>query len=38
MVNYLYALDDLEANLEAFTSEGRIATSAAIRRQAQPPK
>lgn len=35
MVNYRYALEDLEANLEAFAAEGRIAMSATIRRQAR---
>ena len=35
MVNYRYQLDDLESNLEAFAAEGRIAMSAAVRRQAK---
>jgi malonyl-CoA decarboxylase len=35
MVNYRYALEDLEANLEAFAAEGRIAMSATVRRQAR---
>ena len=32
MVNYRYQLEDLEGNLEAFASNGRIAMSSAIRR------
>ena len=35
MVNYLYDVDDLEDNVESFAREGRIATSAAVRRQAR---
>ncbi|WP_371322822.1 malonyl-CoA decarboxylase family protein [Dechloromonas sp. ZY10] len=35
MVNYLYDPDDLERNLEAFASDGTIAASAAVRRQAR---
>lgn len=35
MVNYLYELDDLERNLEAFASDRRIAMSAGVRRQAR---
>src|SRR5574343_767831 len=35
MVNYLYDPDDIERNLEAFASDGTIAASAAIRRQAR---
>ena len=35
MVNYRYALDELETNLEAFAAEGKIAMSAPIRRQAR---
>ncbi len=38
MVNYLYSPDDIETNLEAFASEGVIAMSAAVRRQARPAK
>ena len=34
MVNYLYERDDIIANHEAFTREGRIAASSAVRRQA----
>ncbi|QDF95773.1 Malonyl-CoA decarboxylase [Azoarcus sp. DD4] len=33
MVNYLYDPDRIEANLEAFASEGRIDASATVRRQ-----
>lgn len=32
MVNYLYELDRLEENVEAFASEGSVAASAAVRR------
>lgn len=35
MVNYLYDLDDIETNLEAFASHGSIAMSAAVRRLAR---
>jgi len=35
MVNYLYSLDDLETNLEAFASSGSIAMSASLRRLAR---
>lgn len=35
MVNYLYSPDDIEANLEAFASQGSIAMSAAVRRLAK---
>lgn len=35
MVNYLYSLDDIETNLEAFASQGSIAASAGIRRLAR---
>lgn len=35
MVNYRYELDDLETNLEAFASSGKIAMSAGVRRQAR---
>ncbi|MCK6412349.1 MAG: malonyl-CoA decarboxylase [Azonexus sp.] len=38
MVNYLYDPDDIERNLEAFASDGTIAASAAVRRQARPGK
>lgn len=31
MVNYLYDLDDVEANHEAFAAEGKIATSDSVR-------
>ena len=35
MVNYRYDLEALESHLEAFASEGRIALSAGVRRQAR---
>jgi len=35
MVNYLHDPDDIEANLENFASEGRIAASTAVRRLAR---
>lgn len=35
MVNYYYDPDDLEKNLEAFASEGTIAMSSTVRRQAR---
>lgn len=35
MVNYLYSLDDIETNLEAFASSGNIAMSASVRRLAR---
>ncbi len=35
MVNYLYDPDRIESNLEAFAREGRVDTSAAVRRQAK---
>jgi malonyl-CoA decarboxylase len=35
MVNYLYSPDDIEANLEAFATQGSIAMSAAVRRLAK---
>lgn len=35
MVNYRYDLDDIEANLEAFAHDGRIAAAAALRRLAK---
>jgi hypothetical protein len=31
MVNYRYALDDIEANHEAYMQDGRIAMSAEVR-------
>jgi malonyl-CoA decarboxylase len=34
MVNYLYSPEDIEANLEAFASQGTIAMSATVRRLA----
>ena len=33
MVNYLYKLDDIEQNHEAFASKGEVAASSAVRRQ-----
>lgn len=35
MVNYLYDLDDLETNIEAYARDGKIDASAAVRRQAR---
>jgi malonyl-CoA decarboxylase len=35
MINYLYRLDEIEANHEAYTGEGRIAASAALLRLAK---
>ena len=35
MVNYLYSPDDIEANLEAFASQGSIAMSATVRQLAR---
>lgn len=32
MVNYLYALDDIESNHEAYARDGRIVTSSGVRR------
>ena len=32
MVNYLYERDEIVANHEAFTNQGRIVASAAVRR------
>lgn len=32
MVNYLYALDKIEANHEAFAEKGQVATSSAVRK------
>ena len=31
MVNYLYKLDDIEANHEAYRGEGKVTTSSTIR-------
>ena len=31
MVNYLYKLNDIEANHEAYRGEGKVMTSSAIR-------
>ncbi|WP_412479988.1 malonyl-CoA decarboxylase [Azonexus sp. IMCC34839] len=38
MVNYRYEFDDIETNLEAFASTGKIAMSATVRRQARLSK
>jgi malonyl-CoA decarboxylase len=38
MVNYLYKLDDIEANHEAFADRNEVATTAAIRRLVQPSR
>lgn len=35
MVNYLYKLDEIENNHEAYTGQGKIATSSAIRKLAK---
>jgi malonyl-CoA decarboxylase len=35
MVNYLYSLEDIEDNLEAFAGQGTIAMSASVRRLAR---
>jgi len=35
MVNYLYRLDQIEANHEAYAGEGKVATSSAIRSLAE---
>jgi malonyl-CoA decarboxylase len=35
MVNYLYEPDDLEANVDAFVREGRLAAVAAVRHAAK---
>jgi malonyl-CoA decarboxylase len=35
MVNYLYDLDDIERNHEAYANEGAIAASPAVRRLAR---
>ena len=35
MVNYYYALDDIEANLEAFDAEGRVAANGRVERLAK---
>ena len=34
MVNYLYDLDEIEANHEAFANRGTVAASAAVRKLA----
>jgi malonyl-CoA decarboxylase len=36
MVNYLYALDDIERNHEAFAEKGAVAASSAVRKLARP--
>lgn len=38
MVNYLYKLDEIEANHEAFVGRGEVATTPAIRRLVPPEK
>lgn len=38
MVNYLYKLDDIEVNHEAFADKGEVVTTAAIRRMVPPAK
>ena len=35
MVNYYYDLDDIEANLEAFDAEGRVAANGRVERLAK---
>ena len=37
MVNYLYDLDHIEANHEAYANRGEIAASPAVRKLAPPP-
>jgi malonyl-CoA decarboxylase len=32
MVNYLYALDKIEANHEAYAEKGQVASSSAVRK------
>jgi malonyl-CoA decarboxylase len=34
MVNYLYELDDIEANHEAFFARGEVAASSSVKRLA----
>jgi malonyl-CoA decarboxylase len=36
MVNYLYDLDHIETNHEAFANRGVVAASSAVRKLAQP--
>lgn len=38
MVNYLYDLDEIEANVEAFVREGKVASSGMARRLGRPPE
>ena len=38
MVNYLYELDEIEANHEAFSARGAVAASTSVRRLARRPK
>jgi malonyl-CoA decarboxylase len=35
MINYLYRLSEIEANHEAYSSEGRVAASTALKRLAK---
>ena len=37
MVNYLYALDEIESNHEAFFESGTVAAASAIRKLARAP-
>lgn len=36
MVNYLYKLDEIESNHEAYAREGKVAMSGAVRRLLKP--
>lgn len=38
MVNYLYDLDDIEANHEAFLNKGEVAASSAVKKMARGPQ
>jgi malonyl-CoA decarboxylase len=38
MVNYLYELDEIEANHEAFAAGGKVAASTSVKRLARRPK
>jgi len=38
MVNYLYKLDDIEANHEAFAGRGEVVASTAVQRLAPPER
>jgi malonyl-CoA decarboxylase len=37
MVNYLYALDEIEKNHEAYAEKGVVAASSTLRRALRPP-